>query len=274
MTIRLFLALLACGTALPVPAAAQSADPAQVAASPGWTARADLALASPTIVRATLARAERLRGAAAAGVPPGEARWLMTADLTAALKAPGLLPARAEWIWQGPASRRPPLPRGADLLLFLSAPRAGPKPEVAQFQLVAPGGQLGWTAAAEATVRAVLAEAGSGRGYLARSVGEAFHSEGTVAGASQSQFFIDLDDGRRLVAQVTRAPGQAPRVQVATGDVIAATAIGVPRETLLWRALACGLPAAAPPAVAANPDLTMDYRVLRDTLGDCGPRGL
>lgn len=282
---RLLFALSLAGVPALAPALAQapgeSPSNATVSAPAGsavadWTVLADLALAGPVILSGTVERARRMSGKAAEGVPPGEVRMLVEVALTRVLKAPGLLPARAEWIWQGPAGagRRPPIAKGDAVLAFLSAPMAGPKPEVAQFRLVAPAGQRPWGAADEAAVRAILAEVPKAGALMVTGVADGFRSEGDVAGASESQFFLGTDTGRPLTLVVTRRPDAAPMVRVATGELIAASATPIRRETLLWRALACGLPERLPARLAADAGLVADYALARDALGACGARGV
>lgn len=239
-----------------------------------WTLLADLALASPVVLRGTVARARRLSGNAAADVPRGSMRMLVEVELESVLKAPGLLPARAEWLWQGAPGPdgRPPVRAGQTVLAFLSVPLGSPKPDVVQFRLTAPAAQRIWDGPAEAAVRAILAQAQRGEAVMVTSVADGFRVAGAVAGASESQFFLQTDAGRPLTLVVTRTPVAAPQVRVATGDVIAASSTAVQPATLLWRALACGLPADLPARMQADPDLLADYHLARDSFGDCGQR--
>lgn len=248
--------------------------PGPAATDPEFTLLADLVLASPVILRGTIARARKLSGKAASDVPAGSVRMLVEVDLATVLKAPGLLPARAEWLWQGPVGRdgKPPLRAGQPVLAFLSVPQGGPEPDVVQFRLTAPAAHRPWDGAEEAAVRAIVAAAKDGEGFMVQGVGDGFRVAGAVAGASESQFFLATDAGRPLTLVVTRAPDAAPLVRVATGDVIAATAAVVRPETLLWRALACGLPDDLPERLQADPGLAEDYRLALAGFGDCGRR--
>ena len=249
--------------------------------SADWTALADLTLAAPVVLRGTVKKAKRLSGRAAMDVPAGELRMLVELALANVVKAPDLLPAGAEFLWQGRpgADGRPPLKAGQDLLAFLEGPLPGPKPEIAQFRLVAPQALRGWTAERDAAVRAVLAEARDGpgvmvTGQMVTGVSDAFRSEGDVAGVSESQFFLLRAGGQPMTLLVTRAPDAAPLVRVATGDVIGASAAAVRPRTLLWRALACGLPPALPKRLAGDAALAADYALALERLGPCGPRGI
>jgi hypothetical protein len=249
---------------------------------PGFTDLADLVLASPVVLRATVTRVSRLGRRAAPDVPAGptgptgptgrtgrtgEARFLVEARLTALLKGEGLVPARAEWLWQGPADAAPR--RGTEVQAFLVPAGDGPRPEVAQYRLTSLRGQLPHDSALEARVRAIMREALGGVPRV-RGIKAGFHAPGTIAGESESQFFLDMAEGAPITLVVLRRPGAEPDVRAATGDLIDESAAPVARETLVWRTLACDLPSAPPAAIATDPGLLRDYATLRASLGDCG----
>jgi len=247
----------------------------QLGPVPSWTDWADLALSSPVVLHVEVGSVKRLSRRAAPDVPAGAVRAIVRAGLRAAIRAPGILPAEAAWRWQGPAGPRGrvPIPRGAPLLVFAQALSGGGDPAVQPLELVQPGGQQPWSAAGEAIVRDVLKQAlsPSARVMLVTGVRDAFRSEGDLAGASESQFFLEATDGRPLTLLVTRKPGTGPMVRVATGDLVDRAQPVAPR-TLLWRGLACGLPEMLPPALAANRGLADDYALARSDIGACGRR--
>lgn len=263
------------------PGAAQPARQAvapvalQFGPEPSWTDWADLALASPVVLRVEVGRVDRLSRREAPDLPAGDVRAIVRAGLKAAIRAPGVLPAEAAWHWQGPADPRGrvPIRRGAPLLVFAQALGGGGDPAVQPLKLVEPGGQQPWSAEGEAIVRDVLTQALSpmARVMLATGVKDAFRSEGDVAGASESQFFLEATDGRPLTLLVTRKPGAKPVVRVATGDLVDRAQPVGPRN-LLWRGLACGMPASLPAPFAANPGLAEDYAFARADIGACGRR--
>lgn len=248
-------------------AMAQPADPLRD--PPGFTDLADLVLASPVILRVEVRKADRLPRRLAPDVPPGEARHLIEARLVTALRAEALLPAGAEWLWQGPEGAM--VLKGHEFLAFLQAAGPGRKPEIATYRLTSARGQLPWSAPLEARVRAILADlAAHGRPPRVEAVKSGFHVPATVEGESESQIFLLLEGGRPITLSVLRRPGEAPRVTVATGDLIDESAEPVRPETLLWRALACDLPPAAPRSLSADPGLVADYAAVLASLGPCG----
>ncbi|MFQ3596254.1 MAG: hypothetical protein SNJ63_09090, partial [Sphingomonadaceae bacterium] len=242
------------------PALAQQAAPGpQAGPRPGYTDLADLVLASPVILHATVSRASRLGRRAAPDVPAGEVRVLVEARLAALLRGDGLVPARAEWLWQGPTSAVPA--RGTELIAFLAPAGEGPRPDVAQYRLTSVRGQMPHDPALESRVRQILREAAGGVPRV-RGVKAGFHVPGSIQGESESQFFLDMADGAPITLVVLRRPGAAPDVRVATGDLIDESAAPIQRETLVWRTLACDLPSAPPASVAGDPGLAQDYAAI------------
>lgn len=267
----------AAGVASAQAAGARQAAPVapQVGPVPGWTDWADLALASPVVLSVVTSDIDRLSKRDAPDVPPGQVRAIVRADLTAAIRAPGVLPAEAAWRWQGPADARgrAPIPKGARYLLFAEPLTGGSDPAVQPLKLTGSAAMQPWSAEAEATVRAVLTEAmgGKARAMLVTGVRDGFRTAGDVPGASESQFFLDASDGRPLTLVVTREAGAQPRVTAATGELVDRAQPIRPR-TLLWRGLACGMPDALPDALAADAELAADYALARAAIGACGRR--
>jgi hypothetical protein len=258
---------------------AQSARPApaapRIGAEPSWTDWADLALASPVVLSVVVGSVDRLSRRAAPDVPAGEVRAIVRAGLSAAIRAPGVLPAEAAWRWQGPADGRgrAPIPKGAPLLLFAAPLSGGGDPAVQPLRLIGPNGQQPWSAGGEAIVRDVLQQAlvRNARVMLVTGVKDGFRSEGDVPGTSESQFFLEASDGRPLTLLVSRVPGAEPEVRAATGDLVDRARPIEPR-TLLWRGLACGMPEELPARLAENPGLAEDYALARARIGACGRR--
>jgi hypothetical protein len=265
--------------ALAAPAAAQGpiapnpAAPDGIANRPlSWTDWADLALASPVVIVGVVCDTDRLGRRDAPDVPSGEVRALVHVNLRAALKAPSVLPAGAAWRWQGRADGRgrPPFGKGTTVLAFARQLPGGADPAVLPLSLVAPHAQQPWSAAAEAQLRAILAQAlePGATGLMVTGLRDAFRSVADLPGESESQFFLVTEAGGALTLVVRRQPGADPVVLVATGDVVAG-AMPVARQTLLWRALACGMPERLPDGLGADADLALDYAAARQRIGAC-----
>jgi hypothetical protein len=243
---------------------------APVAAAPASFADlADLATTAPVIVRADIEKAEKLKPDEAGAAPAGLQRQLMTARVTAALKAPSIVPQQLQYIWDGPTDARgkPVSVKGQPMLLFLR-PAAG-RPD--QLQLVGARAQLPLTAEAESDTRALLTEVARGDVPVVTGIGSAFRVPGAVPGEAESQFFLTTANGKPISLALLTRPGQAQSLVVATGDVIDDAARPVPPRSLLWYRLACFLPATLPPAAASSDFDTVaaDYADALKLIGRC-----
>lgn len=266
-------AILAIALASLSPAAASAQAPLTVE---GFADVADLTLAAPVVLRATILKAEKLNRKEAPDVAAGRVRMLIDAQVQSVLTARDAVPARIRYLWEGPLDVRGKAPKlkSADVLLFLQRVpgREG------QYQLTSANGQLRWTERAEAGVRRVLTDVRSPelRDLRITGIGNAFHVRGSIPGEAESQIFLTTASGRPVSLVVLSRPGQAKSFSVALSDVIDDAAARVPRDTLMWYRLACGLPAAIPASAVtdlAESDrqaVAADYRFVRDALGACG----
>lgn len=268
--IPLICMILAVVTAL-APAAAQ---PLPAAAAPvsdrlgGFADVAELALASPVIVRATITRAAPVRGAGAVGVAAGRMRLSITAAVTNVLVSPGAMAGTLQWLWDAPtdARGRPPAVKGLDVLAFLATPAASGATRLATRR-----GQQPFDPAIADQVRSIMTEARSNAVPLVRGVTNGFRADGTVRGESESQFFLATADGKPATLVVQNRPGEVRRVLVAQGDIIDDSARRVLPDSLLWYRLACFLPRTLPAAAGGDdPALAGDWRDAIVSLGPCG----
>jgi hypothetical protein len=263
LTICLILVIIA-------PAAAQAPAPATIPNDrlAGFADTAELALAAPVIVRATITRATRLSSKAAPDVAAGRARLLVTASVSNVLVAPGALGGTLQYLWDAPLDSRgrAPQAKGLDILAFLDSTK-----ETGSTRLISRRAQQPWDSALADTVRAVVAEQRSGKVPIIRSVSNGFRADGTVPGESESQFFLATTDGKPAALVVQNRPGEVQRVLVARGDIIDESAERVRPGTLLWYRLACFLPARLPASAGgADPALAKDWRDALTSLGPCG----
>jgi hypothetical protein len=255
------LLLLATAAAKPLPATAPLA----------FADIADLTLAAPAIVRATIGSTQAIAAKDAPGLAPGRARLLVTARIDAALVAPGAVPAMLTFLWDAPLDARgkAPRPREVPILAWITAPAADGKA-----RLVARGGLQPWQAATEAAIRAVVAADRGGTVPIFTGVANGFRAEGTIPGESESQFFLTTRNGGTVAMVVTARPGERRRVAIARGDVIDDAAAPVAPDTLLHYRLACFLPPRLPPAVAEGAadaaELAADWQAALATIGPCG----
>ena len=239
-------------------------------ADPSFADLAGLTVAAPVIVQATVARGERIADRDSPGLAPGYARLLITVAVDKAIVAPGAIPAELSWLWDVPLDARGKIAKrkSSAVMAWLVVPDPNGKT-----RLAGPHAQQPWTPALDARVRALAVEAQSGGVPALSGVTNGFRADGTVAGESESQFFLAATTGRSMTMVVTTRPGMPRRVAVARGDVIDESAAAVLPGTLLWYRLACTLPAQLP-ANAGGTDaaLAADWAAAIASLGPCDRR--
>lgn len=261
--------------AVPLPAAAQTAPPAVPVVS-GYADLADLVLGSPIVVKALITKADRLNAKEAPDVAPGRVRFLVEANVQAALQAPGAIPARISYLWETSLDARGKAPKvkNAAVIAFLRPVPGRP----GQFQLAAGRAQIAATPGVESMLRRIVSDARTpaARDLRVTGIANAFHVPGSIPGESESQIFVKTAGGQPISLVVLTRPGQGKTVSYATGDIIDEAATAVPRDTMLWYRLACGLPPALPDAAVVDlppGDRTAaktDYLAVLASLGPCG----
>jgi hypothetical protein len=277
MTKRIFFLLSAASLfALPVAARPATVQQAPAPATPtlGYADLADLVIASPLVIDATIRSASRIKGAEANGLAPGRTRFYVEADVGTLVRGASAIPARVGWIvdvapdWRG---RTPSLKKRR--VLAFARPVTG---RPGQVQLVEPGAQHDWSPALEQRVRALASEiAAPDAPPVVTEVGNAFHVPGALPGEGETQIFLRTRDNRPAALSVLRRPGEQPRFSVALSEIIDDAAAAPRRDTLLWYRLACALPATLPErstASLAPDDATQaqaDYALVIEQLGPC-----
>ncbi len=241
---------------------------APAAAEPSYSDLADLTLAAPVVVRGVITGTERIADKDSPGLAPGRARLLVSVAVNASIVSPAAIPAALSWLLDAPLDARgkPPKPKGNTVLAWLAAPAAN-----GQTRLLTGQAQQAWTAAMETQVRAIATEARTGGVPIITGVSNGFRADGTVAGESESQFFLTTADGKGLTMVVTAKPGEIRRVAVARGDVIDESATKVQPDTLLHYRLACFLPPKLPAAAGGDDAaLAADWAAGLAAIGPCG----
>lgn len=281
MTVRanhLIFAIFLSGSLLFAAAWAQNgravASPPAAAATVQYPDVAALVLRSPTIVDARIRRAQKLKGADAAGTPPGLVRFYVQADVVALIRGADSLPAQISYVVDlAPDARgRVPQLKKARVLLYAlpSALRAN------QIRLSGPDSQRFWAPALDALTRSITREALAPDAPPAvTGIGNAFFVPGALPGEGETQIFLTTPDNRPVSLSILRRPGEARRWAVSLSEIVD-EASGVPkRDTLLWYRLACFLPATLPAASVAGLDSAAalaardDYQFVRQQLGSC-----
>ena len=267
--------------ALSGPACAQQhipAPPESAQITPPYAEYADLVLAAPLIVDATIHGATRLKGPDAAGVSPGLARLYVEADVLALIRGDTPLPPRIAYVLDVPIDSRGQLPRlrKARVLLF-ARPVAN---DATLVQLVRPDAQKNWTPGGDSLTRRITQEAlAADAPPQVTGVGNAFHVAGDLPGTGETQIFLTTADGRPVSLAIQRRQDEQPRWSVALSDIVGEAAPPPARDTLLWYRLACSLPRTLPSSsltTMAADDARLareDYQLVIRALGQCDRGG-
>ncbi|MEG3178038.1 hypothetical protein U1872_17480 [Sphingomonas sp. RB3P16] len=234
---------------------------------------ADLVVAAPLIVDATVRSELRLKPAEAPDLPANIARLYIEADVTALIRGTGAVPPRLGYTLDVPvgANGRPPRYKKSRVLLFARAVAGN----AGQLQLVRPDAQRSWTPAGDALARRITVEVlAPDAPPTVTGIGNAFHTPGDLPGAGHTQIFLTTADARPISLNIERKPDAEPRWSVALSEVVDQAVPPPPRDTLLWYRLACTLPAALPDtSVTQDGDdariAREDYALVVRSLGPC-----
>ena len=272
--LRSVLFALSLTAAMPA-AALQEGSFGPSTTAPGYADLADLVLAAPLVADATITSATRIKGAEAATVAPGRARFYVEADVAALIRGTGGLPPRIGYVVDVAldADGRPPRLKKARVLVFArTVPGSGD-----QVQLVAPDAQVDWSPATDSRARTIAAAAFATDAPPAiTGIGNAFHVPGSLPGEGETQIFLTTADKRPVSLTILRRPGEQPRWAVALSEIVDEAAAPPAPDTMLWYRLACALPPGLPPrstASLAEADAAQaqaDYRFVIEALGRCG----
>ena len=275
MTARLWISrwMIPAAIAVAVTTAA-TAIAQQRPAPPVVSAYAELAdrtLGADVVIVGKVDRVDRVSDRKATGLAPGDRRYLVRVKVERALKAPGAVPASVPFLWDARGTERPDL-LTRDVIAFLK------RESLADYRLTRADGLIAGGARVEQTVRAIITEAQSAVLARRRVTGiSSFNwSPGTVAGESETQFFLKTERGGPVSLTVLSRPGRPAEVRAAFSDAIDEAARVVMPNTLPWYYLSCGLPPALPAAALAGqtPEAVAaaqrDYRAALAAIGPCG----
>jgi hypothetical protein len=267
--------LFALGFAVSASAQPRPVPAAQTVALPGYADTADLSIGTPIVAHVRIRTAERIKPDATVIVPPGRARFVMTADVVALIRGSGGLPPQIRYLVDVPtdAKGRPPKLKKAEMMLFgLPVPKRN-----GEIQLIAPDAQVAMVPGLADRVRMIiLASTRPDAPPRIKGVGDAFHVAGSLSGQGETQIFLVADDGRPMSLSIWREPGLKPRWAVSLDEIVDQAGGPPQRDTLLWYRLACFLPSALPVDSVATLDsesaqiAAEDYRTVLDGLGPCG----
>lgn len=276
--IRVPLIAFCCAASLTVPSVSLG-NPTQngvtsTAVLPTYGTVARQVLAAPLVIDARVRSAVLIKGAEAANVAPGRARFYIEADVLALIRGTDSVPLRLGYVADVALDTRGKAPRLKKQRVLLLA---RPVPSRAdQIQLVDLDGQRLWAAELDALVRRVTRETLAANAPPAISgIGNAFHVPGSLPGEGETQIFLQTANNAPVSLQILRRPGEQPRWSVSLGDIVDENGGPVQPDTLLWYRLACGLPRDLPAGNIESDDpanaaiAQEDYRFVLRSLGPC-----
>lgn len=270
-------AFLLAAAAVALAASTGPADSQSVPSSPGlsYADLADLGAGAPVVAHLRVRDADALSPAEAANVAPGYRRFQIEAEVVALLRGTGGIDGRVRYLVDLPSdSRGRPARIGRRAEMLVLANRVPNRP--GDLRLVAADAQIPYSPEAAETLRAIVRES-SAPGAPPRivGIGRAFHVPGSLAGESETQFFLLTADNRPISLTVLRRPGEQPRWSVALSEIVDDGAAAPAPNTLLWYRLACTLPARLPADALSEASaeeaqaIQVDYRLVMEGLGRC-----
>lgn len=271
---RTLLKLAAASLALASGTNLGADSPPPAVPAPSYADLADLAESAPLVARLQPRKLVRVEPERARGVRSGWGRFFVEARTEGLIAGSGTLGPAQRYLVDLPldAKGKPPRFKKQSVVVFARAVAGRP----GELQLVAPDGQLLWTPALDAQLRAILGELfRPDAPQRLTGVREAIHVPGTLAGEGETQLFLSTANGEPAALTVSRKPGQPPRWGVSFSELVAADGAVPPRETLAWYRLACFLPRELPyttsvaGSAADRAAAARDYRFVIDQLGTC-----
>jgi hypothetical protein len=267
----------ACLAPIPaVPALAQEPPAAPSVAQPTVTF-ADLAAlteAASIVALVEVRKQAVVEPERAPGLRPGHARLYVEARTEALLAAPVAVGEELTYLVDVPFDAKGKVPKLRKQRFLVFANRVPGRP--AQLQLVDPSAQLPATAANEQFARTVItAFAAADAPPRVSGVGNAMSVRGNLAGESETQIFLETENGAPVSLSVIRRPGMEPQWGVSWSEIVDQSAQAPRPGTLDWYRLACSLPAELPgdaflqDDTASRRQASEDYRFIIEQLGPC-----
>ncbi len=272
-----FACLLACGASLVAqPLSAQQTvpeprTPAQMATYADLTS---LAERSDLVIRAEIRRQIEVEPERSPGLAPGFVRLYIEARTISLIAGNSAVGESLAYLVDMPRTDRGRAPRLKDREFLLFADAVPGRP--GSIQLTGKNAQLDYSPGLEARLRPILT------GLLAADappmvtgISDALAVQGTLAGESETQIFLETADRSPVSITILRRPGQRPVWGVSWGEIIDSSARAPQRDTLRWYRLACALPARLPSSanLAREPEARRlaesDYAIVIEELGPC-----
>ena len=242
---------------------------------PSFADLADFADPAQIVVKAQIRKQATVEPERSPGLEPGYVRLYIEARTLALISGTVPVGESLRYLVDVPLDARgkPPKLRKKDVLLAGKMVPSRP----GELQLATPTSQRLWTQDAEDRLRPVLSQlAAADAPPRITGIRDALSIEGTLAGESETQIFLNTETGDPVSINIVRRPGQAPDWGVSWSDIVDQSASPPQPETLEWYRLACFLPGTISPQVMLARDAESlartreDYALVLRGLGPCG----
>lgn len=226
-------------------------------------------VATVTISEQIIVPAER-----APGLPAGEIRLYLKGSTQSLLASPSAVGAELTFLADLPlgADGKPPRLKKQTFLIFADFMPGQP----GAVQLVSPRAMMPADPTLDGRVRTVLTQLASADSpSRITGIRDVIWVPGNLVGESETQMFLDTQDGAPVSLTVIRRPNMMPQWGVSLGEIVDQSARPPEPETLAWYRFACGLPAQLPAAAFLQDDADSrarardDYAFIVDQLGPC-----
>lgn len=265
--------LLACAALISVSVPGMAQDHAE-ADELSYADIVDLADGAPLVLRAQIRRQATVERERSPGLLPGFVRLYVEARTSALIAGNVPVGESLRYLVDVPLDERGRAPKLKKQEVILFARPVPDRPD--QIQLVDPRAQFSYSEAFEARLRPVLSALLSPDAPpRVTGIRDALAVEGTLAGESETQLFLDTENDGPVSVTIVRRPGQAPRWGVSWTEIVDQSARAPQRDTLEWYRLACSLPDTLPGSANLSRDprsralASVDYALVREALGPC-----
>ncbi len=242
--------------------------------APTYADLADLADGAPLVIKAQVRKLAPVDPLRARGVRAGWARFYVEAKTEALIAGNVPIGEALRYLVDLPldAKGKPPQLKKKSVVLFARSVPGRP----GELQLVANDALVLWDPALDTRLRGLLTELlAPGAPHKITGVREAIHVRGNLAGAGETQLFLNSANGEPAAITVQRRPGEPPRWSISFTEVVGEMAATPRRESLTWYRLACFLPPLLPTGANVSDDPAdraaagSDYRFVLTELGSC-----
>ena len=229
---------------------------------------------TPLVVRAKVKNQVEVEPERSPGLAPGQVRLYIEAQTVALIAGSAPLGESIRYLVDVPLNEKGKAPKLKKLEVLLFARPVAGRP--GQLQLVRPDAQFNYSPEFEARLRPVLAALLSPDAPpRVTGIRDALAVQGTLAGESETQLFLDTENDGPVSVTIVRRPNQAPRWGVSWTEIVDQAARAPGSGTLEWYRLACTLPARLPGDANLSRDprsralAAQDYAFMMDQLGPC-----